>query len=143
MNVIFMALIAAGLLFWLAPLVRRLLDRLSGIERNQRVSVLITSLILRGVAVGLMAMLWLGLNEFRQTVPAITKARVDVLLDLSESLVHADAPDLETYLRNAHAKLATWLMLRLAQWRTGTRHVPLSGPPTPQLCPLRPPHLAQ
>ena len=101
MNVIFMALIAAGLLFWLAPLVRRLLDRLSGIERNQRVSVLITSLILRGVAVGLMAMLWLGLNEFRQTVPATTKARVDVLLDLSESLVHADAPDLETYLRNA------------------------------------------
>ena len=86
MNVIFMALIAAGLLFWLAPLVRRLLDRLSGIERNQRVSVLITSLILRGVAVGLMAMLWLGLNEFRQTVPATTKARVDVLLDLSESL---------------------------------------------------------
>lgn len=101
MTLIFAALIAAAILFWLAPLLRRLLDRLTGIERNQRTSVLITSLLLRGLAVGLIGLLWMGVTEFRQTVPATSKARVDVLLDLSESLVHPDAPELASYLRGA------------------------------------------
>ena len=101
MSLLLIALIFAGLLFWLAPLIRRLIDRVSGVERNQRLSVLITSLVLRGLSVGLIALLWLGITEYRQTVPATSKARVDVLLDLSESLVHADAPEVGDYLSEA------------------------------------------
>ena len=101
MSFLLVALILAALLFWLAPLLRRIADRFSGIERSQRTSVLITSLVLRGTAVALIALLWLGITEFRQTVPATTKARVDVLLDLSESLVHEDGPEVGTYLREA------------------------------------------
>ena len=101
MSLLMIALVLAGLLFWLAPLIRRLLDRLSGIERNQRLSVLVTSLVLRGLSVGLIGLLWLGVTEYRQTVPATSKARVDVLLDLSESLVHADAPQGGDYLSDA------------------------------------------
>ena len=101
MSLLMIALVLAGLLFWLAPLIRRLLDRLSGIERNQRLSVLVTSLVLRGLSVGLIGLLWLGVTEYRQTVPATSKARVDVLLDLSESLVHADAPQVGDYLSDA------------------------------------------
>lgn len=103
MSLLLTGLILAALLFWLAPLIRRVLDRLSGIERNQRPSVLIASLVLRGLAVGLLGMLWLGFTQYRQTVPAETRARVDVLLDVSESLVHPDAPGVGTYLAKADA----------------------------------------
>ena len=101
MSLTILGLLLAGLLFWLAPLLRRGLDRLSGVSRNQRTSVLVLSLILRGLVVGLMAVLWLGLTQFRQTVPLQTKARIDVLLDVSESLVQADAPGVGDYLARA------------------------------------------
>lgn len=101
MSLTILGLLLAGLLFWLAPLLRRGLDRLSGVSRNQRTSVLMLSLILRGLVVGLMAVLWLGLTQFRQTVPLQTKARIDVLLDVSESLVQADAPGVGDYLARA------------------------------------------
>ena len=92
MSLTILGLILAGLLFWLAPLLRRGLDRLTGVSRNQRASVLVLSLLLRGVVVGMIALLWLGLTQFRQTVPLETKARIDVLLDVSESLVHGVIP---------------------------------------------------
>ena len=101
MSLTILGLILAGLLFWLAPLLRRGLDRLTGVSRNQRASVLVLSLLLRGVVVGMIALLWLGLTQFRQTVPLETKARIDVLLDVSESLVHGDAPAVAEYLAAA------------------------------------------
>ena len=101
MSLILLAALIAGLLFWLAPLIRRLIDRLRGVERNQRPSVLIASFVLRGLVVGLIAVLWLGLTQYRQTVPATTKARIDVLVDVSESLVHPDAPGAGDYLSKA------------------------------------------
>ena len=101
MSLILLGVLIAGLLFWLAPLIRRVLDRMSGTERNQRTSVLISSLVLRGIVVGLIAVLWLGLAQYRQTVPATTKARIDVLVDVSESLVHPDAPGVGDYLSSA------------------------------------------
>ncbi len=79
MSLTILGLILAGLMFWLAPLLRRGLDRLTGVSRNQRASVLVLSLLLRGIVVGMIARLGWVTTEEAEVGGSLVKYSVRIL----------------------------------------------------------------